>query len=293
MRVLLAIDHSSASDQAIEYVKSLPCRQSVDLNIVTVISPVPFIDSTAAGVPADMGGILEEERRHFESRLADSMAKFDNDGFRSVSGEVHIGSPAQELKAFADSNKVDLVVMGAVGHSALQRILLGSVSDYVATHAEASTLIIRPSNNGTASIPQKILLAMDGSEQDEQLVQSLQSLELSSSTEVHLVHVMRLLTFYSQDVLQRATELWKETRTVAEAHVTSIAKTVESWGFEVKSSVIAAPHIGDALINYADDHGCELIVTGDHHRGKLSRLMMGSVSRDVLRHASCSVLVAR
>ena len=68
MRVLLAIDHSSASDQAIEYVKSLPCRQSVDLNIVTVISPVPFIDSTAAGVPADMGGILEEERRHFESR---------------------------------------------------------------------------------------------------------------------------------------------------------------------------------------------------------------------------------
>ena len=102
------------------------------------------------------------------------MAKFDNDGFRSVSGEVHIGSPAQELKAFADSNKVDLVVMGAVGHSALQRILLGSVSDYVATHAEASTLIIRPSSNGTASIPQKILLAMDGSEQDEQLVQSLQ-----------------------------------------------------------------------------------------------------------------------
>jgi nucleotide-binding universal stress UspA family protein len=293
MRVLLALDHSTASDQAIEYLRSLPFRQSVDLSIVTVISPVPFIDATAAGVPADIGGILEEERRHFESRLADSMARFDDDSFRSVSGEVRIGSPAQELKTFADSNKVDLVVMGAVGHSALQRVLLGSVSDYVATHAEASTLVVRPHGNGSASVPNRILLALDCSDQDEQLAQWLQRLELSTSTEVHLVHVMRLLTFYSQDVLQRATELWKEARASAEAHAKSMAKTVDSCGFDVTSNVIAAAHVGDTLITYADDHECELIITGDHHRGKLSRLFMGSVSRDVLRHASCSVLVAR
>lgn len=293
MRVLLAIDHSSASDQAIDYVKALPCRQKIDLFIVTVISPVPFIDATTAGVPADIGGILEEERHHFESRLAESMARFDNDGFRSVSGEVRIGSPAPELKDFADANNIDLVVMGAVGHSALQRVLLGSVSDYVATHADATSLVIRPSSNGDISIPRKVLLAMDCSEQDERLAQWLRTLDLSTSTEVHLVHVMRLLTFYSQDVLQRATELWKEMRTSAEAHAKSIAKTVDAWGFEVEANVIAAPHIGDALITYAQEHECELIVTGDHHRSKLSRLVMGSVSRDVLRHAPCSVLVVR
>ncbi len=293
MRVLLAIDHSTASDQAIEYVRSLPFRQSVDLNIVTVISPVPFIDATAAGVPADIGGILEEERRHFESRLADSMAQFNDDTFRSVSGEVRIGSPAQELKSFADSHEIDLIVMGAVGHSALQRVILGSVSDFVATHSQVSTLVVRPQSNGTAPVPKRILLALDCSDQDQQLAKWLQQLELAKSTEVHLLHVMRLMTFYSHDVLQRATEIWKESRATAEQHTSAMAKTIGDWGFDVTSKVIAAPHVGDKLITYASEHECELILTGDHDRGKISRLLLGSVSRDVLRHASCSVLVAR
>jgi nucleotide-binding universal stress UspA family protein len=293
MRVLLAVDHSSASDAAIEFVRSLPARESVDLNIVTVISPVPFIDASAAGVPAEIGDILEEERLHFESRLADSMARFDDDGFRSISGEVRIGAPSQELKHLADSDHVDLVVMGAVGHSALERVLLGSVSDFVTTHAESSVLVVRPQTPGVAGAPKRVLFALDCSDRDSELVLWPSKLQLPPSTEIHLVHVMQLLSFYSQDVLQRATELWKQARASAESNGRLMASELEKSGFESTSDVLAAPHVGDALLKYADDHECDLIVTGDHGRGKLKRLFLGSVSRDVLRHASCSVLVAR
>lgn len=293
MRVLLAIDHSTTSDVAIEFVRSLPCRESIDLEVVTVISPVPFIDASAAGVPAEIGDILEEERQHFELRLASTMARFDDDAFQSVSGEVCVGSPGQELKRIAEEKQMNLVVLGAVGHSSLQRVLLGSVSDFVATHAQSSALVVRPKKAATIGTPKRILLALDCSEQDPNLASWLDKLQLPGSTEVHVVHVMRLLTFYSQDVLQRATELWKATRAAAESHAQTMASSLEQSGFDVTTHVLAAPHVGDALIKYADEQGCDLIVTGDHHRGTLSRLFLGSVSRDVLRHADCSVLVVR
>ncbi len=42
--------------------------------------------------------------------------------------------------------KADVIVLGAIGHSAVFRILLGSTADYVANHASCSVLIARPSS---------------------------------------------------------------------------------------------------------------------------------------------------
>ena len=51
--------------------------------------------------------------------------------------------------------KADLVVIGAKGHSQIDRILLGSTSDYVATHSHCSVLVVRPT--GLSEAPQKTL----------------------------------------------------------------------------------------------------------------------------------------
>ena len=53
---------------------------------------------------------------------------------------------------------------------------------------------------------------------------------------------------------------------------------------------------GDAateLIRLADEDQAELIVVGTHGRTGLGRLVLGSVARNVMLHASCSVLVVR
>jgi nucleotide-binding universal stress UspA family protein len=49
----------------------------------------------------------------------------------------------------------------------------------------------------------------------------------------------------------------------------------------------------DAIVALADKHDADLIVVGTHERSFLDRLLHGSVSEGVSRHAHCDVLVVR
>lgn len=49
----------------------------------------------------------------------------------------------------------------------------------------------------------------------------------------------------------------------------------------------------DAIIDYAQEHGADLIVMGSHGHTELRHLLMGSVAEHVLRHTPCPVLIVR
>jgi universal stress protein A len=50
---------------------------------------------------------------------------------------------------------------------------------------------------------------------------------------------------------------------------------------------------GHAIVDYAKEHGGDLIVMGSHGHTGLSHLLMGSVAEYVLRHAPCPILMVR
>ncbi|MEM4422438.1 universal stress protein, partial [Pyrobaculum sp.] len=56
---------------------------------------------------------------------------------------VRSGTPATEILNYAEEKGVDLIVMGSRGLSALQRLVLGSVSQAVASRARVPVLIVR------------------------------------------------------------------------------------------------------------------------------------------------------
>lgn len=62
----------------------------------------------------------------------------------SVNAEAIIadGSPGQQICQVARERQVDLVVMGAKGKSALEEMLLGSVSNFVLHHAQRPLLVV-------------------------------------------------------------------------------------------------------------------------------------------------------
>jgi nucleotide-binding universal stress UspA family protein len=56
---------------------------------------------------------------------------------------------------------------------------------------------------------------------------------------------------------------------------------------------VVAGNPADQIIHYANEHDIDLIVLGHHGKGFVQRWLMGSVSRRVVVHASCSVLIVR
>ena len=60
-----------------------------------------------------------------------------------------------------------------------------------------------------------------------------------------------------------------------------------------QAQVIHSDHIGDGLVNYIESNQVDLVVVGETSRGGFERLVLGSTTRFVLRHAPSSVLIAR
>jgi nucleotide-binding universal stress UspA family protein len=50
---------------------------------------------------------------------------------------------------------------------------------------------------------------------------------------------------------------------------------------------------GDAICGYAQEGNFDLIIIGNQGRGMVSRVLMGSVSQEVVQAATCPVLVVR
>jgi nucleotide-binding universal stress UspA family protein len=58
-------------------------------------------------------------------------------------------------------------------------------------------------------------------------------------------------------------------------------------------AVVVGGNPGDAIVDYAQEHGSDLIVVGSHGHTGLRHLLMGSVAEYVFRHAPCPVLMVR
>ena len=64
-------------------------------------------------------------------------------------------------------------------------------------------------------------------------------------------------------------------------------------GIEATTHLIEADHIADSLVTYTEKHRCDLLVVGENQHKVLSRILMGSISRFVMRYAPCSLWISR
>lgn len=293
MKILLTHDNSQASRHAIDFAAQLPLRRPIDVDTVEVVSPPLLIDSPNAELPLEIGEFLEGEIQNAHQELDEACRTLEGrDHVHSAHPHVLVGPPTAKLLEFAESSQADLVVLGAIGHSAIKRILLGSVSDYVATHSNTSTLVVRPSG---AAEPQldRVMLALSGRPEDARMLHWVRELKLRPNVEIHLVRVLDLFTFYRQDFRQTSSKAWERQSVEAQSQILDFETELQKLGLNTETHLVQADHVGDALVNYIDRHGIDLAMTGDSDSGLLTRVFLGSVSRHVLRHASCSVLIAR
>lgn len=135
----------------------------------------------------------------------------------------------------------------------------------------------------------KILVGYDGSAAGRKAFDAALELASKHGAEIYVLSVAR-----SPDVADDVeTEAVIENSRryhrglLAELKPVAAAKAVKTH-FEV-----AVGHPAEQIIYHADQHGVDLIVVGDRGRSKFARLLLGSVSKQVVQYAGRAVLVAR
>jgi nucleotide-binding universal stress UspA family protein len=146
MNVLLAIDDSYYSELALREVAARPWPEPTT---VKVLSVAYFLGTPVAGIPT---GDITPTAAMFEVRtqLLESTNQLVQRGAELLGREdirietlVREGDPGTEIIQEAESWPADLIVVGSHGHQGLKRFLLGSVANYVTSHAPCSIEIVR------------------------------------------------------------------------------------------------------------------------------------------------------
>jgi nucleotide-binding universal stress UspA family protein len=146
MRVLLAVDGSRYSDAAISEVANRVWPAGTEIKILSAFEmPLPATPEAWALPPSYMDEIERAGRnnaRHIAEGARERLSQLVGDKFK-IESKVVVGSPRNVILEEAENWNADLIVLGSHGYSALERFLLGSVSQGVVSHAKCSVEVAR------------------------------------------------------------------------------------------------------------------------------------------------------
>ena len=146
MKILLAVDGSASSDEAIAEIIRRPWPEQTQVRVITVFeTPVVIGIEPWAASPMYFDDLEKAASSAASAVVENSLTKLKAalGGKLKITGEVLQGSPKQVIVERAEEWGADLIVMGSRGLGAWNRLLLGSVSNAVVHHAKCSVEIVR------------------------------------------------------------------------------------------------------------------------------------------------------
>jgi nucleotide-binding universal stress UspA family protein len=290
MKLLVAVDHSEASQAVLKEVAARPWPIRTCVEVLNVVEPAHMwtfsqTAEEAIRLSTDLVRRAAEELRSWDLEAGGVSLK---------------GDAKRTILDRAKETQADFVFVGSQGVSALTHFLLGNVASAVVRHAPCSVEIVRARKGKPAGV-HKILLATDGSEFAERAARSVAERPWPTGTEVGVLSVVELVMGSAQALLEPPfvdndqvgllrEEAMKRAQNAVVTAVEILSKTFPKVSESI-SVLLNGPK--NVIIEEADQTGADLIVVGSHGHHGIERFLLGSVSEGVALHAHCSVEVIR
>ena len=285
MRVLLATDGSADAKNAVEWMPHLPLPADASYRVVSALSSsahMPDFDDAAwETVRTAARDLIDETRRRL--------------GGPPVETALLEGDPRDAIVKDAGEWGADLIVLGARGLGAVKEFLLGSVSLGVARHAPCPVLVCK----GSPRQVRTITIAHDGSSGANAAVEFVKRLRLPHHAHLRLIGVAEAVRYprsglgiVGRTIEEATAAVEGERKRALEARLKPAVS--ELWPrVSTVDSVVNVGTPAPEILRYADVSDTDLLVVGARGLGTMSRLLLGSVSETVMRHAPCPVLIVR
>jgi nucleotide-binding universal stress UspA family protein len=287
MRVLLATDGSEGADAATGWLAGFPLPSSTEVLVVSVAVMPQMLEIPVAAEITQ--AVVDAARGAAETACARLAPRWPS------SVKILEGDPRECVLAAAEKWGADLIVVGARGLGFVGRLLLGSVSTAIVHEARCPVLVVKQRAHALG----KIVLAIDGSPDSMEAAGFLVSLPLDPGVSVRLLavveppHFPRSATMEAAPAITAVTErVIAERRAALDAVLASVAGELKPKVSRIERSVLIG-RPGEEIIEAANETGVDLAIVGARGLGPIKRLLLGSISERVLRHAECAVLVVK
>lgn len=137
-RILVPTDGSAHAEAAMEQAIGLARQYDAEIHVIHVSNSRRY-DTT---IDSMIEPLRKEGKEHIET-----MVESATDANVPVTSAIEVGRPARVILTYIDENDVDLVVIGTRGRGGLPNRLLGSVTNYLITHADVPIHVVPPAGD--------------------------------------------------------------------------------------------------------------------------------------------------
>jgi nucleotide-binding universal stress UspA family protein len=285
-RILWPTDRSDETGQAFAHAAALADWHDATLHILHV--------NTNATKEAEASFPLSMDRLGSYLEGTEPPASFDLEALSVEQEEVGGGETAEEIVDYAETQDMDLVVMGTRGRQGFRRLLLGSVTEEVLRTTPCPVLTVRA---GAVQSPawgvRNILVPTDFSEASDRALLHAKELALTYGAKITLMHVVEELVYPSAYGVEGVDFPRPEVVDRVEDTLAEMARSTIGYEHAMVEAVVGnAP---SSIIDYATngEEPVDLVVIATHGRTGLDRMLMGSVAERVVRQAQRPVFVVK
>jgi len=144
MKMLIATDGSKSSNKAVDYGAKIAALMGAEVLGIYVIN-MKSLELFAMEHHDNIAGYQDENsklRKDGEEALAYLAAECMKAGVKSSAAIVR-GYPVDDIIKTAEKEKVAMIVVGNLGRSGIEHILMGSVSESIVHKAPCPVLVVR------------------------------------------------------------------------------------------------------------------------------------------------------
>jgi nucleotide-binding universal stress UspA family protein len=291
-RILVPLDFSSASMEALDYAVSIAKQFHAAIHLLHVYPPD---EALAPGA----GHLLFESAEAME-RLNEELTGIHRKHaptFRPENCHIRGGRPHQEIVQLAREIDADLIALSTRGHSGLKHLLLGSTAERVVRSAPCPVLVARKRKQRSKASREEfairtVLVPTDFSQCSLAGTEYAAFLARKLNATLRLFHAMYPYTNYvfvdrAGVRLSGLAEAMEET---ARQEMDALKKMDFLRGLPVQTEILPGAAV-DEICAAAGDPEVDLIITSTHGRTGLKHALIGSVAEHVVRYAEAPVLV--
>lgn len=274
MKAICATDLSAASEATIQSETCLACLGRIGVDEIHLVTVVP------SNVHAGMPGIDFERRR--EEALSRYRRVVEDAGF-DVDTHVVRGTPHRRINGIAEAVGASLTIVGSRGSSPLENRVIGSTARNLARTTVVPLLVNRIEREADdpdvlrEHLFRRMLYATDFSENADRAFESFSYLR-GATQEATLVHV------------ETPKDPGLPEGIDPEARLAELADQLEEWGIETRTDVRRGDPADEILAAEAE-YDPTTILVGSRGHSRLRRLLLGSVSEDIVARSAGNVML--
>jgi nucleotide-binding universal stress UspA family protein len=207
------------------------------------------------------------------------------------------GPPADAVCDAAREFDAELVILGSHGHTGFERLLLGSVAERIVRICHTSVLVARRPLNEMAGF--RSVLALTDFQEPAQRAMALAMTLADDDAEVDVLHCWHLSEVVHASAeplvgLAMYANLTRDVHATMERRGQELVKSWQTARRQVRFHLEEGrPAAAAQQFIESQSRPYDLIAVGTHGRRGVKRWLLGSVAETTVRHATCSVLIAR